>query len=151
MAYQQPFNPMNQYQLNNMIQQRDLLNAQINSMNQQYSTQQFNPQPQYDFVGKWIDDESQTTNMINQFSGQPIAMFEKNTNRFHMSNNGVIETYEYNRVDKRSPSNDENSRLEALEEKFDQLVLYFKKEGLIEDGKQLVQHDAKSKSGKPAK
>ena len=120
------FNPYGQNRLDNLIQQKNMIEQQIQSLQQMQMppiniNNNMTPQPNnYDGNFKWVDNQEQAKQIAN--NNLPLILFEKNKPVFHMKNiDGTFKTFKFEEV-LEQPQISNDDRIDALENKINTIL-----------------------------
>ena len=120
------FNPYGQNRLDNLIQQKNMIEQQIQSLQQMQMppiniNNNMTPQPNnYDGNFKWVDNQEQAKQIAN--NNLPLILFEKNKPVFHMKNiDGTFKTFKFEEVIEQ-PQISNDARIDALENKINTIL-----------------------------
>lgn len=121
------FNPYNQNRLDNLMQQKSMIEQQIQSLQQMQVppiniNNNMTPQPQTNYDGnfKWVDGEEQARQVAN--NNLPLILFDNNNPIFYMKNvDGTFKKYQFTEIIDQ-PQESMEDKINALEGKFNALL-----------------------------
>lgn len=120
------FNPYGQNRLDNLIQQKNMIEQQIQSLQQMQMppiniNNNMTPQPNnYDGNFKWVDNQEQAKQVAN--NNLPLILFDRNKPIFYMKNvDGSFKTFKFEEVIEQ-PQINNDARIDALENKINTIL-----------------------------
>lgn len=120
------FNPYGQNRLDNLIQQKNMIEQQIQSLQQMQMppiniNNNMTPQPNnYDGNFKWVDNQEQAKQVAN--NNLPLILFDRNNPIFYMKNiDGSFKTFKFEEVIEQ-PQISNDDRINALENKINTIL-----------------------------
>lgn len=124
------FNPYNQNRLDNLMQQKNMIEQQIQSLqqmqvppiniNNNIPSNNMTPQTNYDGNFKWVDGEEQARQVAN--NNLPLILFDNNNPIFYMKNvDGTFKKYQFTEIIDQ-PQESMEDKINALEGKFNALL-----------------------------
>ena len=121
------FNPYGQNRLENLMQQKSMIEQQIQSLQQMQVppiniNNNMTPQPQNNYDGnfKWVDGEEQARQVAN--NNLPLILFDNNNPIFYMKNvDGTFKKYQFAEIIDH-PQVSMEDKINALEGKFNALL-----------------------------
>lgn len=121
------YNPA-QARIDSLMQQRQMIDQQIQQV-QQYANippininNQITPQQQgnFDFNGKWVNDEQEARNFAN--ANLPTILFDNNKSIFYMKSlDGTFKKFKFEEITEDTSNSIEN-RVDGIERKLDELI-----------------------------
>ena len=121
------YNPA-QARIDSLMQQRQMIDQQIQQV-QQYANippininNQITPQQQgnFDFNGKWVNDEQEARNFAN--ANLPTILFDNNKSIFYMKSlDGTFKKFRFEEITEDTSNSIEN-RVDGIEKKLDELI-----------------------------
>lgn len=112
------FNP---YQYQNLMKQKEMIDAQLNAMQMPNININNMTQPNnYDFNGRWVNSADEAKGIAN--NNLPLILFDRNNPIFYMKNmDGSFKTYKFEEVIEQPQISSEQKILE-LEEKINAIL-----------------------------
>lgn len=115
----------NPYQ-DNLIRQKAMIEQQLQQLNQMPPiniNNQFQQMPQsnFDFNGKWVADENEAKQTVN--NNLPLILFDKEKPIFYMkSNDGNFKKYSFSEIQEEKKTNDIEQKVNQLDNKLNKLL-----------------------------
>lgn len=120
------FNPYGQNRLDNLIQQKNMIEQQIQSLQQMQmppiniNNNMTPPQNNYDGNFKWVENEDQAKQVAN--NNLPLILFDRNKPIFYMKNiDGSFKTFKFEEIIEQ-PQISSDARIDALENKLNTIL-----------------------------
>lgn len=120
------FNPYGQNRLDNLIQQKNMIEQQIQSLQQMQmppiniNNNMTSTPNNYDGNFKWVDNQEQAKQVAN--NNLPLILFDRNNPIFYMKNiDGSFKTFKFEEVIEQ-PQISSDARIDALENKINTIL-----------------------------